>query len=250
MILLNSLKHFFRPINLSFNESEKKIVNEIQKNGFFMIENFFDKNLCEEIINKIDLLLNDEKIKIHRPSASDERIFGSEKLDRNIMRFHEDETINKVLISYEKSNEVNSLTLASKLSYKKGNLGSGEGWHRDRVDKIQSKAILYLNDVEPEGGTFQYLKGSHKLKNVFLDNMKIKKNLTDTRFSSDEVDILVKKKYKKIQNFSSKAGSIVFFDSRGIHRGSPISKNFSRYALTLYTWFNQDIPFHIKENSN
>jgi hypothetical protein len=86
MILLNSLKYFFRPISISFNESEKKIVNEIQKNGFFMIENFFDKNLCKEIINKIDLLLNDENIKIHRPSASDERIFGSEKLDRNIMR--------------------------------------------------------------------------------------------------------------------------------------------------------------------
>ena len=45
--------------------------------------------------------------------------FRSEKLDRNIMRFHEDETINKVLISYEKSNEVNSLTLASKLSYRR-----------------------------------------------------------------------------------------------------------------------------------
>ena len=79
------------------------------------------------------------------------------------MRFHEDETINKVLISYEKSNEVNSLTLASKLSYKKGNLGS-EKDGTDRVDKIQSKAILYLNDVEPEGEPFSILRDSRILK--------------------------------------------------------------------------------------
>ena len=38
-------------------------------------------------------------------------------------------------------------TLAAKLSHKKGNLGSGQGWHRDSYFR-QFKAMAYLTDVK------------------------------------------------------------------------------------------------------
>ena len=53
--------------------------------------------------------------------------------------------------------------MANKLIYKKGNLGSGGGWHRDTFFKKQLKFIIYLSDVGEKNGELFY-----KLNMIYL----------------------------------------------------------------------------------
>ena len=77
---------------------------------------------------------------------TDQRIFGIEK----ISKLHNDLFATNHMIKRVGAAVVNSelylqCTMAGKLYYKNGNLGSGGGWHRDSFSR-QFKSIVYLTD--------------------------------------------------------------------------------------------------------
>ena len=96
-------------------------------------------------------------------------------------------------------------------------------WHSDnKTDKNIANIpglifIFYVSDVE--NGQFQYIKGSH--------------NWSGKKAYSDYSDDFINKNYKdKIKNFKLPKGSLIIYNTYGIHRAEPvINKNFIRKSV-------------------
>ena len=96
-------------------------------------------------------------------------------------------------------------------------------WHTDnKTDKKFAKIpglifIFYVSDVDD--GEFQYIKGSH--------------NWSLESGHSDYSDAYVEKNYKdKIKSFKLSKGSLIIYNTNGIHRAKPsLNKNFIRKSV-------------------
>lgn len=100
---------------------------------------------------------------------------------------------------------------------------ASQEWHRDPEDQQLVKVFLYLNDVDEAAGPFIYLKKSHytgKWRHLFPQK--------PPRGSAGEDD--------KIPNqdrivCTGKAGTLVFCDTSGLHRGGH-AKSKNRFMYT------------------
>ena len=114
-------------------------------------------------------------------------------------------------------------------------------WHTDnksQSSKIENKGlilIVYLSDVFD--GEFQFIEGSHKWSN--------NNNVNDYE------DSFINKNYsKKIINFKKKTGSVVIYNTYGIHRAKPSKdRNFVRKSLFIQIDENLDVATPIYINS-
>ena len=101
-------------------------------------------------------------------------------------------------------------------------------WHRDPEDTKLVKIFVYLNDVDERAGPFTYVQGSHKegpLGNLFPP--------VPPRGSLPPADEIRKTvPQEKIRTCTGKAGTIIFCDTRGIHRGGYATLH-ERLMLTL-----------------
>ena len=120
-----------------------------------------------------------------------------------------------------------------------GNQGSGEGWHRDAFMR-QFKAILYLSDVGPDNGPFQFVKDSYRPRQVLRDIWKGGLRYMQNRLSEPEVERILMGSPDRLCTYTAKAGTLILVDTSSIHRGMPI-ENGTRYALTNYYFLLQDI---------
>lgn len=242
----NSL-HNLKSTKIVLDKSEIEILNKIEKEGFYVIPNFYSENECMEIKNEIDNLLEKYKEQVITDRAlSDHRIWGADRVSPLISKFFTNQFINKIVHRHQKTNNLVGFTLAARLDYKPGNPGSGDGWHRDTAHSKQIKSILYLSDVNLSSGPFQYIKDSHHSYDVIRDMYVGNFTFNQNRFTNEEINTLLQKTGKKLETFEAKAGTLILVNTRGIHRGMPIEKG-SRYALTNYFWSNQEIPSHLAQ---
>ena len=215
------------------NGTEHEYFKALKKNGIVVIENFYSREKTEKIIGDIDNIIYEGHPKIYIDSEkSDHRIYGFEHLSSHANNFLNDLFLEKISKLVSNREYIYKFNLAAKLEYTEKNLGSGGGWHRDSVG-FQHKAMLYLSDVDSDSGPFEYYVGSHKkyykFKSYLLSFIKGLDGLL--RYSKPMVQI-VDNDNKKV-TFTGKAGTLILFNSSGLHRGSPINEN-SRYALTNY----------------
>jgi len=217
------------------DSQQEKLLHELNLFGVTVIPNYYSSEECEKIKKDIDAMISDDSVKKWYDDAqSDSRIFASHNYSEHIKKFHTDSFLRSIGESYTKSELINSHTLGAKLIAKENNLGSGGGWHRDSVYKIQYKSIAYLTDVTIETGPFEYLLGSHKkstiLKSIIENNFESNQNrMTEeeiANFKSSNPSLISK-------TFTATKGSVILVDTSGIHRGTPIQTG-ERYALTNY----------------
>ncbi len=214
-----------------FSKSEKIYLSEMKKNGFVVVENFFKKEKCTRIINKMDEIIRKYPNKIWCDEIfSDCRILGAEILNEDFLSFFNNNMIQKIGEAYCGFKLKNVMTMANKTSYVIKNAGSGAGWHKDAYRR-QFKSLLYLNNVNSDNGAFELVKKSNTLLNVFKVSTKLNKSINNTRFSEDEINKTINQ--NKLKKIYGEAGTLILFDPSLIHRGSPL-KNFTRYALTNY----------------
>ncbi len=229
---------------------------ELKETGIAIIENFLDSQAISAIKNKIDDLLNEvtheewnqilEKVKLPEnrfgirtnkdclfwtdKQFSDQRIIHSEKMMHEINAFAQNEFLISIGSWYLQKNLELKFCMANRTRYSESNAGSGGGWHRDQNYKRGFKALLYLVDTDTSNGCFQYLKKSisiyhHLLKTPTPDKY---------QFTHEEVLKMIGGNENEITNATAKAGTVVIFDTNGIHRGRPIEPGGERYALTNY----------------
>jgi len=241
---LNRESHSALSIELSLQEAD--CMRLLESRGYCIIENYYTPQRCEDIKKEIDAIINQYGDRIWTDElGADHRIFGANNLSPLISEYFQDDFIRRIIFSYQRSDNVAGFTMANKLVVKEGNLGSGQGWHRDSASRKQTKSILYLSDVVPENGPFQYIEGSHTSSSVWKDTVLRDFKFNQNRFSEKEVGGLLRNAPDRLKTVTGKAGSLLIADTRGIHRGQPITKE-SRYALTNYLWFDKPIPKHIQ----
>ena len=241
LIFFVKIRFFFQLFQFKFlkNQSSKlskfelDIINDLNNKGFSVIENYLKKKHCDRLSKKINLFIrkNSKKIYVGKYS-SDKRIFGAEFIDPVIGEYHHSKVIKKIGSFYMKCELDNLMTMANETIFKKKNLGSGEGWHRDNINK-QYKSILYLKNVSIKNGPFQFIKNSQKIYNILKDTSALKKKIQITRYKQAEINKLLKKKTYEIKTLTYKAGTLLIVDTSSIHRGSPLVSG-KRYALTNY----------------
>ena len=94
---------------------------------------------------------------------------------------------------------------------------------------------MYLNDVDEKTAPFEFIEGSHRdrnwlnpFKNKILRYDLLKKEKKQKRgnfFSLKAVDNIIKKNNFKRNIVTGKAGTLILFDSKGLHRATtPIKR--------------------------
>ena len=108
-----------------------------------------------------------------------------------------------------------------KKSYANLNIyASDQKYHSDDNSHNFLKIIIYLNDIGVEDGGFHYVK-----------NTRADVRLGEYTYYND-IDVSLKYPKENIINFTGKAGSAMFADTLGIHKGGkPTNKD--RFALFL-----------------
>jgi len=210
------------------------VLESLRAHGFAVVPEFYDAARCAFLRTEIDRIIREQPDVVQRDKLdADLRIFGSERASAAINEFHD--AIFPIAIGehYSGRQLTSFSTLAGFLSARPGNLGSGQGWHRDAFH-FQYKAMVYLTDVGPHNGPFQLLDASHRGSRVFFDTIEggLQRS-PHTRLTDSQADALVAAAPERLRTFTAPAGTMILFDSSTIHRGSPIVSG-TRYALTNY----------------
>lgn len=216
-------KHMFDKKNIftkAFQETEiDNVVNEINKNGFFEFENA----LTSEAVSKIEkeaktkLDINQNKI---GGVYYEKQYYYTNLL--TISKTFYDFVTSKFVLETCKRYLGNSFRLKA-LRYYETYGGHHMQWHTDnKTDKGFAHIpglifIFYVSDVE--NGQFQYIKGSH--------------TWSGKKAYSNYNDDFINKNYKdKIKNFKLPKGSLIIYNTYGIHRAEPVFKNnFTRKSV-------------------
>jgi hypothetical protein len=227
---------FLKKTPYKYDGQIESTVKKIKKYGFAVFPDFYDSGECENLRNEIDSLIlkREKKGSLWSDSlGSDKRCYAAEDDSKLIAKTFDNNFLNNFACNYSKMKMECAFTLASRVKFIEGNLGSGDGWHRDS-NHLQFKAIIYLSDVSVNDGPFQILKGSHKFLNKIRHTILIRSNGISTRFNNKCIEKLIKKNPTIYRNFTSKEGTLILVDTSSIHAGMPLNFEGQRYSLTNY----------------
>ena len=230
----------------NFDEREKELLLDVQKNGYTVIRNFFDNELCQACINDMDMMFETKKEFVHKSEYADSRIFGAEDLSKNIKKFADDLFLHKIANAYNAVPTSNGFTLAGKIEATGHKFGSGGEWHRDSYFR-QFKSLLYLTDVDLDNGPFQVIHRSHQSKQISIDTKNADLESMQCSFNQGIVEKILDESPDRLKTLTGKAGTLVLVDTSIIHRGIPL-KTGQRYALTNYFFENAQINSHLVEH--
>ena len=227
------------------DSKERDLLLEIQKNGYVILPDFYDKEFCNACIKDTDWLLENKKEFIHK--TTDLRIFGAEELSENIMKFSTNELFYKLANTYNAKPTSCGFTLTNKVEATGAKYGSGGGgWHRDSYFR-QFKSLLYLNDVNEDNGPFQIIQNSHNRKQKSKDTKSANLGSLQVGFEEETVNRILKDEPDRLRTLTGKAGTVIMVDSSAVHRGQPVKKGV-RYALTNYFFEKTQLNSHLVEH--
>lgn len=231
-----------------FNENLKqldieKTLRSVKKDGFCVIEGFLGGEVCKSAREQIDKALMGEIKTWLGSKSADKRIFGAENISEVAREVFLDGRIDTLLKKLYKSDKIYKTIMMNLTDAVDGNLGSGEGWHRDSGSSQQFKLIFYLNKVENSNGPFQYLLKSQKVLYRLISMLFASVGLDQQRIN--DIEIYKLKKLMETKSFFGGPGTLIVANTQGVHRGKPLISG-KRYAMTVYTW-EHPIPSHIKK---
>ncbi len=215
-------------------------LRSIETKGFAVIERYLAGNECERLCAEMEQLLVRYEKRVQRNSAgADERLLGVDRVSPGFRAFWEIPGLRLLRQAYAGNDRNPGFTMANRIRATSGNLGSGNGWHRDSAQRRRFKAIVYLNDVDSENGPLQYCRGSHRLLNRLSTSLRLRTSWYESRFDDGSYDRFFETS-GGIETLTAPRGSLILIDPTGIHRGRPLSRGV-RYAMTNY-YLDHPIP--------
>ena len=219
-------------LNLDF----KLISNEIKENGFFS----FNKALSENFVNNITDDVKDSGLSLNKNDIGGVYFTHGHQFFLTHML-----AVSKSFFNYCTNKKVldicndymgNEFRLKA-LRYYENFGGQVMQWHTDNryYDGTEKSGIntktpgliflTYISDVDD--GEFQYIRGSHKWS-------------SENRHNDYSIDYIEKNHKKDIVGFKNPRGSLVIYNSHGVHRAKPsVNKNLIRKSLFFQV--DQDI---------
>jgi hypothetical protein len=223
-------------------EVASMVVN-LRRTGWHVVENYWDREMCARAVADVERIFRDHPRFVRPNPKSDIRLFGADALSPLIGRFGHAPGLAEVATLHNRIPTRLGMTLAARLAASEGNVGSGEGWHRDQFCSA-TKAMLYLTDVGPENGPFQMLQRSFECEDVCRDVRRAPLAHMQYRVSERQVASLLEEDTSRLKTFCAPAGTLIVFNASAIHRGKPIGSSV-RYALTNYYftrhWSDEEI---------
>lgn len=227
---------------LIFEKNVLEATSYLESEGVFISELLIDKFWCEILRNEIDKNLASNNVLVWTGFLqADKRIFGMEKFSTIAQEILENRIIEVSLNLYKGQKHSHRFNMAARISFAEGNLGSGEGWHRDWSDYHQAKSITYLSEVDSNSGPFEYITKSHNIKSILRDWVKYRISPFSWQINEIKVNKIIQNEPHRYIKVLGPPGLTLLADMRGIHRGRPLGKNCSRYAITNY-YFYRKIP--------
>lgn len=221
------------------------LLNDLDEDGFCIIPGYLTSTQCELARSIIENLSNDPIVRRWYGSLDcDLRLWGVENAHSLFNSYISDYILNSIGSIYAGEELKSLLVMAGRLSAIPGNLGSGEGWHRDATS-FQYKSITYLSDVDVCNGPFQVIRGSHKPIAKLYQNVRLNGilNIHHSRFPTiTESDTLPGFLKANIRTLSASAGDCILVNTSTLHRGKPILSGL-RYAITNYYYPLPELNF-------
>ncbi len=223
-------------------------VNDYRKNGYLIS----DQLILENQISLLRDSLNKE-FSLNQKNKYSRRLIDFRDLDlvKKILSFYTHHSIRNIINEF-KENYNTQVTILPFFEVHKNyhvNLRETLGWHRDCGGELKydycnnilfsknyffAKIGIYLQKNGKYGGSIDIIKNSHKNFSYYRKILRKIKNIPLRTIT------IVHKYFNKIYNFLPEKlfmfflnakklypnlGTAVFFDSRIVHRGSPIEKN-------------------------
>lgn len=220
-------------------------VRSLKLSGYWVQPDYLNILECENLISAVERLFEDNSESLWIDAlGADRRLYGVDKISSKLDPFKRNPVVDDIVRACVFNRDYDSFVLAGHISSGEKNLGSGGGWHRDSVFRNQFKVLLYLSDTTDANGPFQYVKHSHLFS--YDDTIRsLGLNLDySSRFSDESLNRIVEISPLEVVSFEAKAGTAIVVNTRGIHRGKPLSAG-ERYALTKYIW-TSSMPKHIE----
>jgi len=212
------------------NLDYKVISKELNEKGFFSFDNALTNNFVNQIKNDVDSA---------GLSLNNNNVGGVYYTHGNQFFFSHLLAVSKSFFNYCTSNKI--LDFCSHYFKEKYRLkclryyenlgGQNMQWHTDNRNytgketsgtNIKNEGIIvlaYIADVED--GEFQYLKGSHNWS-------------ADNKFNDYKTEYINRNHSSDIVGFKKPKGSIIIYNTRGVHRAKPTNdKNFIRKSILL-----------------
>ncbi len=231
---------------------QKRVVGELQKNGiaFSSVEKLGFSDLFLEMKNFAESRLQDQEIineieskKEYPKGKKGEKtffvyLFGGDKnmgqLDGKnpFIKFSLSAKIKDVASGYLKLKpSFNSFYLMSTIVVPMGSEEYlSQRWHRDPEDKKLVKVFVYLNDVGEGTGPFAYVQGSQyggKWRHLFPQRPP-----AGSYPPIGQVEKIVPQSDIKI--CTAPAGTIIFCDTSGLHKGGFSTENSRLMSMSCY----------------
>ena len=212
------------------NLDYKLIADELKQKGFFS----FDKALTENFINQIGKDVEDAGL-----SLNNNNVGGVYFTHGNQFFLTHMLAVSKSFFNYCTSEKVFDICAhyfkdeyrLKALRYYENLGGQNMQWHTDNRyylgkeysgTNIKNSGLImlaYISDVDD--GEFQYIKGSHIWS-------------SQNKFNDYTLDYINQNYKKDIVGFKKPKGSIIIYDTHGIHRAKPTAdKNFVRKSILM-----------------
>ena len=237
---------YHKKILYKYNKEDRldNVVRDLIYNGFSVIENYWSKEKCDEVLKNLMPISKKRKNEDFKSGAYFRVKEENEKEDKGVYRlFHPDKEFGFLNeLKYDKFiNQCIDIYYGypmypNYMTYQHNEIAGNEtrGYHVDGwVDEF--KAFLYLEDVTLENGPFAYIRKSHKAHFFRYKNLiKDQHRNPETGFSHED--------FKSMQHneeyLTGKAGTLIIADVAGLHRGLP---QVSAERNILYNnYFNKD----------
>lgn len=235
-----------------FNDDIDDILECFNRNGIVVFPDFIGEKLIAKLESSVRLVINDsgafgysrsnnerEFRKFRKARPDDLLVNKRDSKDSGMLDIY---NVDKAF-SLDIMQELNSLMASIKIkkllgsrkpdsefnlrynSYYNESVRSTRGFHVDAFYPV-IKGMIYLSDVdELDSGAYCYVKKSHKANPLTQINKRISKFYTGELTETPIVDI------NEITPILGKAGTLIFSDQCGAHRGLPQSKEAERTLL-------------------